>query len=178
MTVLTPRTAENAPIVALSKPGICCGRAMHAYLLNGTSREMAIDAEGSPTVFTWNPGSKDVYGMALVMTVEDASIDMGDAYAGIDPLDNGVLVEVKAEDVEYEIVNVQRTREYNQLAEPGAFELIITTPDNMNVHISLDGYTFKADGTYGSADYVRVTIRDDLHLLTHQSALIKGVEVG
>jgi len=178
VTALTPRTNEGVPVIAINKPGVCCGRAMHGYLLDDASVEMAIDAESTPVVFTWNPGSKDVYGMALVMAMEDAAIDMGDAYAGIDSLDNGVLIEIKAEDVEYEIANIKTTREYNQLAEPGSFELIVTTPDNMNVHLSLDGFTFKADGTYGSADYVRVTIRDDLSNLVHQSALFKGVEIG
>ena len=175
--IVSQQDDDGAFVILLKKPGIGMGHAMSAYLLDGSSREMAIDADPTPVVFTWNPDSNDVYGLALVVAMEDAAIDMGDAYGGIDSLDNGVLIEIKAEDVEYEIANIKTTREFNQLAEPGSFELIITTPDNMNVHISLDGYTFKADGTYSTPDYVRVTIRDDLNNLVHQSALFKGVEV-
>jgi len=147
------------------------------YLLNGSSNEMAVDADPTPQEFVWNPGSNDVEGSALTFVIEDSTIYFGDKFGGISELDNGVLIQVKAQDTVYTIATVYRTRQFSQLAGPGGFDLYAATPDHMKAEISLEGFVFAATGTYATDDYVKVTIRDDIDGLEHMSALFKGREV-
>jgi len=148
-----------------------------SYLLNGSSAEMAING-GAGVIFAWSPGpDHDIQGMALSLILEDATIYFGEKYAGIDGLANGVLIEAKAQDEIYTLANVRLTRELFQLCLPGGFSLYSATPDCCRASLGLEGLVFAKSGTYPVADYVRVTIRDDLTGLTHQSALLNGLEV-
>lgn len=147
---------------------------VYAYLLNGTSSEMAIDADPTPVEFIWEPDAVEIEGLSLSLILEDATIYFGDKYAGISALSNGVLIEAKAQDVVYSIANIQRTRELFQLALPGGFEVYAATPDCARAEITLVGLHFAPTGTYATDDYVKITIRDDIDGLSHQSALFKG----
>jgi hypothetical protein len=139
----------------------------------------SIDMATTPTKqFVWNPGSThDVEGASLVFVIEDATIRFGDKFGGISALSNGVLVEVKASDASYTLANVQRTREFLQLADSGGFEVYSATPDALKASLSLEGFVFRKSGTYANPDYVRVTIQDNLGGLSFMSALFKGREV-
>ena len=168
--VVNGRVLVNAQVAAVGKGAI------NEYLEYSSSKEMAIDADGSPQQFVWNPGSEDITGQALSFIIEDATIYFGDKFGGIDDLTNGVLIELKSEDVSYTLANIQRTREFLQLSTVGGFEVYSATPDCMRVEVRLTDFIFKATGTYGTDDYVRVTIRDDLTGLSHMSALFKGTK--
>lgn len=146
------------------------------YLKNGSSAEMAVDGDPTPQEFVWNPGSNDVEGAALAFVIEDSTIRFGDDFGGIDALTNGVLLTIKASDVTYTLADIQRTRELSQLASPGGFDVYAANPDHLRAELSLEGFLFKASGTYPTDDYVKVTIRDDIDRLSHMSALFKGRE--
>ena len=143
---------------------------IHEYLLNNGSDEMAIDG-GVGTVFSWTPGAVfDVTGVSLNLLLEDATIYFGDHWGGISTLANGILIEIRADSVDYTIFNLCRTRELWQLSRPGCFEVYSATPDCCNGGISLNGFIFRKS----SGDYVRATIRDNLGGLSHQSMVFKG----
>lgn len=146
---------------------------LNQHLLNASSDEMAIDG-GAGTVFSWTPGSvHDVEGISLAVIVEDATIQFGDHWGGIDDLPNGLLIEARADDTDYTIANLQRTRELFQLTAPGGFDVYAATPDCCRGEILISGLIFRKS----SSDYIRVTVRDDLTGLVHQSVLFKGKEI-
>lgn len=152
--------------------------AINEFLLNGTSPEMAVDGETTPVVFEWTPGATyDVETTGLSLVVEDGSLKFGEYFMGEDTLPNGVLIEIKSNDVVYQIANLKRTREILQETAPGGFDLFVASPNVVRGYFGIGGLILKKAGTFTTDDYVRLTVRDDLSKLDHMSAFLQAKEI-
>jgi len=154
------------------------GRVCARLVDSGGDFEMAVDGDPTPAVFEWNPGSVAVDGVDLSLIMEDGTIKFGDKFGGITgPLDNGLLLEVKAEDAAVTLYLFKRTRELLQCSVAGGFDLYAAIPDILRAEFSLEGFRFMPSGTYATDDYVRATVQDDIDGLDHLSIVFHGVEV-
>lgn len=150
---------------------------VHTRLVNGASEAMNVNGSVTPQVFIWNPGADDVEGMELVLVVEEPTISFGTTFFGITGLTNGLLIEGKAEDQTFTIGNPKYTRDFFHLAPPGGIDLYAASPDIMRTMIPLSGLVFKKSGTYPSADYVRITVRDNISGLNYLKAEFHGIKI-
>lgn len=153
--------------------------AIIAYLEDTTpTNEMAVDGSTTPVVYSWSPGATyDVETSALSLILEDGSIKFGENFMGETTLPNGMLIEIKADDVVYQITNLKRTREVLQDAAPGGFEVIVASPNVVKGYFGVGGLILRKQGTFATDDYVRATVRDDLSKLLHASILMFAKEI-
>ena len=151
-------------------------------LLNGTGSDaLNVNASaGSPQVFKFEPdANNDVELMQLAFTAETGTIDFGNKFlTGTSALTNGILIELKAGDASFAIGNMQRTSHLMEFASLGGVEMYISGQDIIRAVRALpSGVILKKLGTYGTPDYIKVTIRDNLSGLTSFKCRIIGAKV-
>lgn len=138
------------------------------YARNAGSFAMAVD--GSTTNVTFEV-SADATDDLVVDFLNFQAFDSGikiDKFLGENnELTNGILIEIKSEDQVFQFQPIKNTTEFNSLFALGpgrGFQLIFASGADSMVATFGPGSPFviKKQGTYGTDDYIRVIIRDDL----------------
>lgn len=146
----------------------------------GGSPDMDVNGSVTPVVFSYYAGSDyDVELSSITMIIEEPAIAFGTTFWGETGLTNGLLVEVKSEDLENVLCNPRYTRECLEAAEVGGFDLVTATPDFARVVRAFPpGTILKKAGTYpGDEDYIRATVRDNISGLSYFRMIVRGTKV-
>ena len=148
---------------------------------SGGNANLGVNGSVTPVVFEYNPPTGfDVEINAINFLFEDTTVfAFGNKFllTGIATLTNGLLLEVKAGDV---VVSpwqtMKRTRDMIEICED--FSIVTGTVNFMRVKLHLPtSLRLARAGTYGTADYLRITVRDDLSSLDFAEAHFQGVKL-
>jgi hypothetical protein len=155
---------------------------VNGTLKNGSSSNMAVNGSVTPQVFLYNPPSNadvDVASLCLIAETSNA-IALGNKFIDttIGTLANGLLIEGKADNVEFLLQTCKRTRDLVEIAAPGGLDIITGTPNLFHCHLWLpSSLRLVKQGIYPSDDYLRVTVRDDLRAITFMELFFQGVKL-
>jgi hypothetical protein len=151
-------------------------------LKNGSSSNLAVNGSSTPQVFSYAPPvDNDVRIKQICLIAETSNaLSFGNKFIDttIGTLTNGMLIEVKANDVAATWQNCKRTRDLLELAIPGGTDIITGTPNLFHAHFWVpDELTLVKQGLFASDDYIRVTVRDDLRAITFMEIFLEGVKL-
>jgi hypothetical protein len=148
---------------------------------SGGSANLAVDGSVTPVVFEYNPPNNyDIEINALSFLFEDATaFQFGNKFVllGIGTLANGLLLDLKAGDlVVSPWQNMKRTRDLIEICED--FDVITGTTNFMRIKVHMPrSLRLARAGTFAAADYLRVTVRDNLTSLDFAEAHFQGVKL-
>ena len=147
---------------------------------NGGSNEMDVNGSNTSVDFIINATALgDLVVSSLVFQAFDGGIKI-DKFLGLNSfLSNGVLIEVKSEDVVFRFLPITNTIEFDSLFAFGSgrsFELISASGNDSMV--SRFGpelpFLIKTPGTYATDDYIKVIVQDDLRSVARLRFLAEG----
>lgn len=138
------------------------------YARDGSSNFLLnVDGSVTPKVFEINAGvGKDLLLQELKLAGNDNGIKFGQFMGINSDLTNGILIEIKSEDTIFTWPLIKNTDDIKHLFSfrRGQWELDVQAGRDDVVASTLfdPAIVLKAQGTYGTDDYVRVTIQDNL----------------
>ena len=145
------------------------------------SANLAVNGSVTPVVFEYNPPSGyDIEISDLSFIFEDTTaLAFGNRFitTALTTLANGLLLELKAYDTVVSPWQVmRRTRDVIEISDH--FEVVTGTTNMLRVSVHLPHHLRLArTGTFGAADYLRVTVRDDLTSLDFAEAYVQGIKL-
>lgn len=147
---------------------------------SGGSANMAVDGSSAQVVFEYNPPGNydiDIHQLSLLFEATSA-FGFGNAFvrSALTTLANGLLLECKAADLAFTWQNMKRTRDIIEIS--GDFNIVTGTTNFMRANIKLPkNLRLARAGTYTQADYLRLTVRDNLTSFTFAEAFFQGTKV-
>lgn len=156
------------------------GNLFFDFALNGSSFDLNVDGSVTPVVFQVDAGvTYDQLVFSLVFEAFDDGIKM-DTFLGQNvELTNGILIEIKAEDNIFQFKPIRNTQEFDSLFSFGAGRswqtVFASGTDSLVARFGTSvPFTMKPQGTYGTDDYIKVTIQDNLSNITRLRFLAVG----
>lgn len=151
-------------------------------LKNGSSSNLAVNGSVTPQVFSYSPpGDNDVQIKSMCLVVETSNaLAFGNKFidSTIGTLTNGLLLEVKINDVSATWQNCKRTRDVLELADLGGVDIITGSPNLFHAHLWVpDEFTLVKQGAFVADDYIKATVRDDLRAITYMEVFLLGVKL-
>lgn len=154
-------------------------RVFTAPLKNGGSANLAVDGSVTPVVFTLGaPANWDLQVNQLSFLFETTTaIGFGNKFMStVAALTNGLLLECKAADLAFTWQVMKRTRDVVEISS--IFDIITGTTNFFRANVLLpSSLRLYKPGTYGTDDYLRVTVRDNISALTFAEAYVQGVKL-
>jgi len=164
--------AQDSPLLGDTE------RVITAPLKNGGSSNMAVNGSSTPQVFQYNPTNKDVELNLLTLIAETTNaLALGNKFidTSIATLTNGLLIELKQQDVAVTYQLCKRTRDLIEVAAPAGVDLITGTSNLFRIVFFLpDKIVLAKDGTYANPDYIRATVRDNLTAISYLEMFLHG----
>jgi hypothetical protein len=148
---------------------------------SGGSANLGVNGAVTPVVFEYNPpATHDIEVNALTLLFEDVTaFAFGNNFIrnGLGTLANGLLLEIKAADaVVSPWQNMKRTRDLIEICDD--FDIVTGTTNFMRAKIHLpSSLRLSRAGTFGTADYIRLTVRDDLSTIDFGEAHFQGTKL-
>jgi hypothetical protein len=145
------------------------------------SANLGVNGSVTPVVFEYSPpAGSDVEIHSLSLLFEDVTaFAFGNNFIrnGLATLANGLLLDVKAGDVAVTPwQNMKRTRDIIEISSD--FSIVTGTANFMRARIQLPrSLRLFRSGTFGTADYLRITVRDDLTTLDFAEAHFQGTKL-
>lgn len=134
----------------------------NSFVLSGSSDSLIADGSVTPVVFTYEADADhDISIQEIKFVLVSNSVTFGNEYFGAraGPLPNGVLVEVVSDGNTGTVHNLVQNESFVYFASPGGFEWVVASKDMMSSAFLIGGgLKLKA----GTADVVRVTVRDNI----------------
>lgn len=151
-------------------------------LKNGSSSNLAVNGSVTPQVFSYSPPSdNDVRVQQVCLVAETTNaLSFGNKFIDttIGTLANGLLFEVKINDVSATWQNCKRTRDVLELIALGGLDIITGSPNMFHGHFWVpDEFTLVKQGAFAENDYIKVTVRDDLRAITYMEVFLLGVKL-
>jgi hypothetical protein len=148
-----------------------------ATLKNGSASNLAVDGSSVEKVFTYSaPADYDVYLEQFQIIIETANaLAFGNKFIDttIATLTNGLLLETKNNDLEFNWQNMKRTRDLIEISE--SFEIVTGAVNFMVVRIKLPHELLLVkQGAFPADDYLRLKVRDNLTAITFAEAHFVG----
>ena len=146
----------------------------------GGGNSLAVDGSVTPVVFEYNPPTGwDIEINHLTFLFENtAGVAIGNqfVYDNMGTLSNGLLLEVKADDLSVNWQNMKRTRDLIEICDD--FDVITGAKSLFRAKVHLPrALRLARDGTFGSPDYIRLTVRDNLSSIDFAEAFFQGVKI-
>lgn len=132
------------------------------FIKNGANTSLLVDGSTTPVVFSYDADSThDLALQEIRFTIAANSITFGTDYFGsrAGPLPNGLLVEVLVESGTVVLYNLVQNESFVNFSSPGGFQWVVSSKDMMTSDYVIGGGLILRAGT---ADKVRVTVRDNL----------------
>lgn len=144
----------------------------------GSSIEMNVNGSSTPVVFEILPDSiQDFYVGSIYVYAQDGAIKMSNYLGSNGTLTNGLLIEVKSNNIMTTYNVIQSTAEFMAWSTEEKFLRLGDAGGDAIKAIRTDGFVLKKSGTYGSADkddYIRVTVQDDLTTVSQHRGGVTG----
>ena len=147
----------------------------------GGSANFGVNGAITPVVFEYNPpASHDIEVNALTLLFEDVTaFAFGNNFIrnGLATLTNGLLLEIKAGDATVSPwQNMKRTRDIIEICDD--FEIVTGTTNFLRAKIHLPhNLRLSRSGTFATADYLKLTVRDDLSTIDFGEAHFQGTKL-
>lgn len=159
---------ERKLLVKSTSVPIQVGNLVFKDALNGANNNMAVNGSGTPVEFTIDAdATADTIVNGLAFSALDGGIKIDTFLGQNSALTNGLLVQVKSEDVTFEFEPITSTQEFDSQFAWGdgrSYELIFASGNDSMV--SRFGPTvpflLKAQGTFATDDFIKVIVRDNL----------------
>lgn len=132
------------------------------FVKNGAVESLLVNGSGTPQVFTYlADATYDISLQELKFVAVANAITFGSSafIGGAGPLTNGLLVEIIAGGNTGTIYNLTQNEGFVNFASPGGFAWVVSSKDMMSSTYTIGG---GLKLTHGSADAIRVTVRDNL----------------
>ena len=145
---------------------------------NAGSTDFNVNGSTTPVEFTI-PLSNDDRGInSISLYGRDAGIKFGQFLAINQPLTNGVLIEIKSEDVVYQSSPLIITDDFrNKFAiSPSDFAIDVFSNEDVfsAAFVSPAPFIIRNQNTYTTPDYVKVIVRDNLNTVNYFSGSVFG----
>lgn len=142
---------------------------------SGGSADLLVDGSVTPVVFTFDADpTDDIFLNQVRYTAVTTRFDVGaDSFMKEAALTNGCLVEITSNGVTSEVANFKISEDLIEFGTPDQFEYSMTTLNDFVIGGVVLGGSIKLAA--GTADNVKVTIRDNLIKPSHQFFRIKVV---
>jgi hypothetical protein len=156
------------------------GGRFEEYAKNGVSIEMAVDGGVTPVEFIVDANATlDLVVTSLSFQAFDGAIKIDTFLGSNNEITNGLIVEIKSEDIVFQFLPIKNTTEFNSLFAFGAgraFDLIFANGDDSLVSIFApeSPFVIKKQGTYATDDYIKVIIQDDIDAVSRLRFLASG----
>ncbi len=146
-------------------------------LKSGGSSNFGVNGSVTPVVFSISPAGQDAQLQAFNIIIESATVfGFGNKFIlnSLATLTNGLLLEVKSDDVATTWQNMKRTRDLVEISS--GFDIAAAGSVNLlRVKINLPQALYlRRDGTFANPDYIRLTVRDDLSTIGFAEAHVQG----
>jgi len=146
----------------------------------GGSANMAVDGSVTPVVFEYNPPNNyDIEITALSLIFESTTaVAFGNKFVinTLNTLTNGLLLECRAYNQAFSWQIMRRTRDIVEIASD--VELISGTTNLFRAQIHLPkSLRLSRGNTFAQADYLRLTVRDNLSTLAFAEGHFQGTKV-
>jgi hypothetical protein len=159
---------------------IILGNRFTRFALDGGSDQMNVNGSGTPVEFFINADpSGDLVVNSLIFEAFDSGIRT-DRFLGLNSgLTNGVVVEVKSQDTVFQFAPINFTIEFDSVFANGSgrsFEIIIASGnDSLVARFGPSSpFIIAQQGTYGTDDYIKVIIQDNLSAIASLRFIAEG----
>jgi hypothetical protein len=170
---------ENKLLVKSSIVPEVIGNRFTRFAENGGSRQLNVDGT-IPVEFTI---PADATGDLIVSSLVFEAFDSGirqDRFLGLNNIiTNGVVVEVKSQDVMFQFQPIRFTIEFNSLFATGSGRSydIVTASGNDSLVARfgpVSPFIVRKQGTYATDDYIKVIIQDDISQVASLRFIAEG----
>jgi hypothetical protein len=150
------------------------------FAKDGSSIDMNVDGSTTPVDFFVNADTTDDLNIDfLSFQAFDSGIKIDNFLGMNSPITNGVVIEIKSNDKLFTFQPIRNTTEFNSLFAfgPGrAFDLVFASGNDSMVSIfgPSSPFVLKKQGTFGTDDYIKVTIQDDIDTVARLRMLAGG----
>jgi len=159
------------------------GELYDEQLLDGASADMTVDGSTTPVEFTIGADtSEDIILNSLTLFGSDGGIKL-ENYLGINSaLTNGVVVEIKTDDVIKTFRPMVSTNDLIKFASIGGVEYFSSQSGDSikSVLVFSPAIPIRISGAFGAGatddDYIKVTINDNLSTLNSMEAFVRGTK--
>lgn len=163
--------------------GIECAKLWNSPLKNGSSSNMAVNGSGTPAVFSLGPSANYLLQVDSLCLIAEftGSVAIGNKFIAdaVSTLGNGLLIEAKVDDDTYTLGNLKRTRDLIEVGQPqGGFNVISGTSSLLQIFFYIPpNMRLAKQGVYGTDDYIRATVRDNLNSFAFLEIFAQGSKV-
>jgi hypothetical protein len=159
---------QNKLVVKATNAPQSLGDLFFLFAENGGSNSMSVNGSVTQVIFEVPAdATQDLIVSSLIFEAFAGGIKIDKFLSLNSELTNGILIEVKSEDVVFQFLSIKNTTEFNAHFANGAgrsFDLVFASGnDSMVARFSrASPFILKKQGTFGTNDYIRVIIRDNL----------------
>ena len=145
---------------------------------NAGSTDFNVNGSNTPVEFTIPLSNEDRAINSISLYGRDAGIKFGQFLAINQPLQNGVLIEIKSEDVVYQSSPLIITDDFRNKFSVSPSDFAIDVFSNEDVFsvafVSPAPFIIRNQNTFTTPDYVKVIIRDNLNTVNYFSGSVFG----
>lgn len=178
-----PDSPHNLGILGISgsvtvTPG-ALNKIYSKYAKNGTSSALNVDGSSTPIIFQiFADSSEDIFVDQLLLYGTCAGIKFGQFLSINNALNNGLLIVIKSDDLVTTFDTITTTEEMQSIFASGAkgFQMFQTPAlDSFSaVKEFITPFPIRAQGTFSTDDYIKITVRDNLSSISELRFNAKG----
>lgn len=179
--VVSEKGFKKLFVKATSAPQIL-GNLAFLYATNAGSNNLNVNGSVTPVAFTIPAdATQDLVISALTFECFAGNIRT-DRFLDLNSeLTNGILVEVKSENTIFTFLSIKRTGELDSLFSVGDAGVFRIDASSSGTYVSAkfgpsSPFIIKKQGTYGTDDYIKVTIRDNLSSISRVRFIAFGAK--
>lgn len=144
---------------------------------NGGSADLTVNAAGTPQTFELSATTQDRLISVIRFYGRDTSFDFDDFLGQISPLTNGILVEIKTEDVITQFPLIRTSDDFRNKfsGTKGWYWNTTESPNTFTAEfIPRAPFFIRRQGFYTTDDYIRVIIQDNLTSTQYLECIVEG----
>lgn len=144
---------------------------------NGGSADLTINGSGTPVIFELSSTTQDRLISVIRFYGRDTSFDFDDFLGQASSLTNGILIEIKSEDVVTTFPAIQTSDDFRNKfsGNIGWYWNTNSSPNTFSAEFRPRAPFFiRQTGTYSPDDYIRVIIRDNLTSTQYLECIVEG----
>ena len=137
------------------------------YALNAGSSDLRVNGSVTSVSFNITPDATyETYFTQLRFFGGGNGIQFTKFLSKTGALTNGILVEIKTDNITFQFEPLKKTEDFKNIFADSANNFSVDVQSGADQFIAVFGTFFpirlQPQGTYGTDDYIKVTIRDDL----------------
>lgn len=146
-------------------------------VLNGGSPDLTVNGSGTPVTFELGSTTQDRLISVIRFYGRDTSFDFDDFLGQTSPLSNGILVEIKTEDIITQFPLIQTSDDFrNKFSGTGGWYWSTdSSPNTFTAEfVPRAPFFIRKTGTFTPDDYIRVIVQDNLNSTPYLECIVEG----